>query len=203
MQAFGNTKNFKLAVPEFRQKYGYTCEAAALRIVLNYLGIQIDEDQILQKMPVDRTPRKTGIWGDPDLGFVGNLYGNTAEESYGIHWRPMASFASKWRPAKAFEKGKISELVDHLLNKRPVMAWVINGKGKSISWKTPTGKKISAIEGEHVVVLYGYRGDAKNPEGFFIMDPIKGPQFKTTNEFKYTWSKLGNAYLVIYGDQKI
>ncbi len=188
-----------LPVVELRQKYPFTCEAAALRMVLHYFDVKISEDEILAAMPVDGTPRKNGVWGDPDQAFVGDIYGNNSQVSYGIHWRPMQGLASRWARAEAFENQTPTDITSFITKRLPVVAWVNGGTGKPLKWKTPKGKSISAIEGEHSVVVYGFKGTAEKPVGFFIMDPKHGPQFKETKEFVESWNKLGKSILVLYG----
>ena len=191
--------DFKLDVPVLKQKYPFTCEAAALRMVLQYYGIKLEEDQILSRMPVDKTPRTERMWGDPDQGFVGDVYGANSKVSYGIHWKPLSQMARHWKKSEAFENAQVTDLTKHLKMKRPIIAWVNDGTGRKLEWQTPQGKTVKAIEGEHTVVMYGFRGPAQAPVGFFVIDPNHGSQFKTTKEFEEKWNPLGKSYVILYG----
>ena len=192
-----SVSNFKLDLGIYRQKYEFSCEAAALTALLNYEKIQVQEDQVIKNMPMDPTPRTSSVWGDPAEGFVGDIYGKDAKVSYGIHWQGLQKVASQWGIVDAGHAPNSSILITLLLKKKPVIVWVVseNSSGRELSWKTPTGKIVSAIEGEHTVIVYGFRGNPKNPTGFYIMDPNAGFVFKQSYEFEQNWKRLGNSYL--------
>ena len=189
--------DYKLNFGLYRQKYEFSCEAAALTALLNYDKILLQEDQIIKKMPIDPTQRTSSVWGDPTEGFVGDIYGKNANMSYGIHWQGLQKVARQYGTVDAGVAKDYSVLITHLLKKRPVIAWVIseNSSGLDLTWKTPTGKTIKAVEGEHTVIVYGFRGNPKNPIGFYIMDPNGGFVFKPLTEFEKNWKRLGNSYL--------
>ena len=67
----------KLAVAYHRQEHGLSCEVASLLMALNYKGIEVTENELIRQLPVsDPGPRqKDNTWGDPNLGFVGNIDG--------------------------------------------------------------------------------------------------------------------------------
>lgn len=191
--------DYKLDLKLYRQKYEFSCEAAALTVLLNYEQILVEEDQVIKKIPMDQTPRTSLVWGDPSEAFVGDIYGKNAQVSYGIHWQGLEKVARQWGTVDAGFANNYSILIAHLLEKKPVIVWVIseNASGRDLTWKTPTGKSIKAIEGEHTVVIYGFRGNPKSPIGFYIMDPNAGFVFKPLHEFEKNWKRLGNSYLAI------
>lgn len=191
--------DYKLNLGMYRQKYEFSCEAAALTVLLNYEKKSVQEDQVIKNMPIDPTLRTSSVWGDPEEGFVGDIYGKSANESYGIHWQGLKKVLRHWGTVEAGQAQNSSVLITHLLNHRPVIVWVVseNSSGRDLTWKTPAGKIIKAIEGEHTVVIYGFRGDPKNPLGLYLMDPAKGFIFKPMPEFEKNWKRLGNSYLVM------
>ena len=44
-----------ITVREYPQKYPLSCEAAASSVAMQFLGLDIAEDQVLAVMPVDKT----------------------------------------------------------------------------------------------------------------------------------------------------
>jgi len=192
-------KDFKLDVNLYRQKYEFSCEAAALKVILNYEKIDIQEDEVIKYFPIDPTPRNKTTWGDPDKGFVGDIYGKNAEVSYGIHWQGLKKISQRWGITEAGTAPNSSIIAKYVLQKKPVIAWVVseNASGRDLTWKTANNKTIKAVEGEHTVVVYGFRGDSKNPSGFYIMDPSMGLTYKSNVDFSNSWRRLGNSYLVM------
>lgn len=199
-QALTSKADVQLPVKRLEQKYQFSCETAALATVLNYYGVNVTEDQIISKMPFDKTKHQENIWGDPDQGFVGDINGKSGDVSYGIHWNPMKKVASNWMKAEVLKAGKVEDLVDQLNNKRPVIIWVYTGEKKPLKWKTPKGKTISALLEEHTVVVSGYKESKNTLSGFYIVDPAKNKssRFVALGEFKKYWEGFGNKGLIVY-----
>jgi uncharacterized protein YvpB len=183
----------ELTVPYFKQEQEYTCELAALRMVLAYYKVPVTETELINNIPKDPTPRKINIWGDPDLGFVGDLYGKTADVSYGIHWRPLSKFAQKWKKSKIIENGNTAIVKKFLKNKQPILAWIAPKDAKALTWRTPAGKKIKTYLGEHVVVITGI-----NETKIKLNDPMKGMKEENISDFLTQWKKFNYSGLVLY-----
>lgn len=190
--------DFKLNVERFEQKYQYSCETAALRIVLNFHGIQLSEDEIIKRMPFESTENKNGVWGDPDKGFVGKIDGHSSSESYGIHWKPLKELATHWKKAELLEQGTKEDLISNLMDKKPIIVWIYTGKKTPLQWKTTTGKPVKALLEEHTVVISGFKGNKYQVEGFYISDPSKkNVKFLETSKFLEVWSGFENKGLVV------
>jgi N-acetylmuramoyl-L-alanine amidase len=153
---------------------------------------------VIRKMPVDSTPREGDVWGDPDLGFVGDIDGIMGKTGYGIHWKPLARTAEHWKKARVIESGSVTRLVAELDQRRPVIAWGIDQPAQELSWKTPKGRRVFALSEEHTRVVYGYEGDRKAPRGFHVMDTQHGPQFWKTDDFLKNWDSFGRKAIVLY-----
>jgi uncharacterized protein YvpB len=183
----------ELAVPYFHQEQEYTCELAALRMVLAYYKINITEKELIDTIPKDLTAKNNNIWGDPDLGFVGDLYGKTADVSYGIHWVPLSRFAQKWKKTKIIKNGNPAIIKSHLKNKHPIIVWIAPANAPILSWQTTSGKKIKTFLGEHAVVITGI---AKNK--IKINDPMHGIKEENINDFLVKWKKFNYSGIVLY-----
>lgn len=190
----------KLNVPYHRQEHALSCEIAALKMALNFYGVKISESELLAELAYDtKLPRsKDNIWGDPDLGFVGNINGNIPNQGYGVYEQPIADIASKFRKSKALKNGSLSNILTEVAEKHPVIVWGTLASGKDISWKTKEGKFIKAIYGEHTRVVIGFSGTVSNPKYIIFRDPIYGTITMTKKEFLKDWALLGNKAVVVY-----
>ena len=189
---------FELPLKFHRQEHSLSCELATLKMVLNYHGVEVSESEIIDKLPFDSTMRLGNIWGDPHLGFVGNIDGKMMGDGYGVYWEPIAAVASYWRGAKIIKNGLASYLAKHISEGRPVIVWGYLGRGQSVNWETSDGKKIYGVDGEHTRVVYGFRGSVEDPDGFMIMDPVYGPAYWEESKFMRNWEALGRHGVVVY-----
>lgn len=187
----------RLDVPTTKQKRPLSCEAAALTSALNYFGVGITEEAIIDKMPFDKTIKNNNIWGDPDFGFVGDIDGQSITTGYGIYWKPIARLSGKWKKAEWIINGSIKDITDQIKQKRPVLVWISALKDADIIfWKTPSGKKVRALQDQHVIVVNGYEGSADLPIGFHVMDPDEGVKFMDYNDFIARWDRFERPAVV-------
>ena len=176
---------------------GY-CGPAVLKMVLNYHGVDVSESEVIAKLPFDPTPRSGNVWGDPQIGFVGNIDGKMMADGYGVYWGPLALTASNWKKVKIIKDGLAKDLVEHISQGRPIIVWGYIGRGRPVSWQTPEGNKIYGVNGEHTRVVYGFKGSAEDPDGFFVMDPVYGPAYWEKLKFLRNWDAFGRMGLVVY-----
>ena len=188
----------QLPVRFHHQQHALSCEAAALKIALNYQGAQVSEQAIINKLPYDTTPHTNGVWGDPDAGFVGRIDGTMPVDGYGIHCRPLAETARNWKNAEPIENGSVQDLTRHVLAHRPVVVWGFMSGGESITWHTPAGRLVHAAAGEHARVLCGFRGSPEDPDGFYLMDPTCGLAYWPKKLFLINWDSLGRSGVAVY-----
>jgi uncharacterized protein YvpB len=181
----------KLDVPLIKQKRPLSCEAAALTSALNYFGVEITEESIIDRMPFDKTEKTNSVWGDPDLGFVGDIDGTSIKSGYGIYWKPLAKLSSQWKNADWFINGSVKDLTDQIKKKRPVLVWISALQNAEIVfWRTSSGKIVKALQDQHVIVIIGYEGSAELPIGFYVMDPDKGMNFMDYSDFISRWDRF-------------
>jgi uncharacterized protein YvpB len=190
----------KLAVTYHRQEHTLSCEVASLLMALNFKGATVTEEKLIQQLPIsDPGPRNNGnIWGDPNLGFVGNINGVMPNTGYGVYEKPIYDLAVKYRPAKIITGATVSDLITELTNNNPVVVWGVIGKGKDISWKTPEGQVINAKLDEHARTLIGFTGQSDNPQLMILLDPIYGEIRMKVADFLKNWEVLDKRAVVIY-----
>jgi uncharacterized protein YvpB len=190
-----------LKVAFHRQEHALSCEVAALRMALLYRGVKVTENELIAQLPIsDPNPRnlKDNTWGDPNLGFVGNINGRMPNSGYGVYEQPIYNMASKYRNARIITNGSIADLTTELANGNPVVVWGVIGKGKDISWKTPEGKVITAKLDEHARTLIGFTGKSDNPKLMILLDPIYGEIRLSISAFQKNWDMLAKKAVVIY-----
>lgn len=190
----------RLPVPYHRQEHALSCEVASLLMALEFRGVTTTESELIKELPVsDPGPRRANdVWGDPNLGFVGNIDGRMPDGGYGVYEQPIYDLATKYRPAKILTNATLDDVIKELGNGNPIVVWGVSGVGKDISWTTPDGKAISAKMDEHARTLIGYTGDSNNPQLLILLDPIYGEIRMTVNDFMANWGKLDERAVVVY-----
>ncbi len=189
----------RLAVPFHRQEHALSCEIAALKMVLNYAGVAVTETELLEQLPFATTdPRsRDNTWGDPDVGFVGNIDGKIPNTGYGVYEAPIVALAQQYRPARVLTGASLTELLEEVAAGHPVIVWGTLSSGRDISWTTPEGKPVKAIYGEHTRVVVGFSGTPAVPQTIFLLDPIYGPITMLPSRFVANWELLDRKAVVV------
>ena len=187
----------RLAVPFHRQEHKLSCEVATLVMALRYRGVNIDEQPLIDVIGFDPTPKKNGVWGDPNKAFVGDINGDQPGTGYGVYWGPIANAAQKYRSARAFTNGKLTDITSEVTKGNPVIFWGTAGTGRRIDWKTQAGENIVAITGEHTRIVFGFVGSQENPSKIITLDPLYGEKNFTKAAFLQNWALLGNSGVVV------
>ncbi|MBY7114338.1 C39 family peptidase [Bacillus sp. 17RED48] len=169
------------------------CEVTSLAMMLQYAGITVDKMKLANEIKkVDFM--NDGVRGNPNEGFVGNIY-TFSESGYGVYHGPLFQLAKKYLPNKAVDlTGKsIEELYKSVKSGQPVVM-ITNAKFAPLdedeftTWETNSGD-VSITYNEHCVVLIGY-----DEEFVYIRDPledsldIKVPRGK----FEKAWMQMGS-----------
>lgn len=191
----------ELNVPYHHQQHALSCEVASLTMALNFKGSKVTENELISQLPVsDSGPRNlnNNAWGDPNLGFVGNIDGRMPNTGYGVYEQPIYDLAIKYRNAKIISNGTISDLIAELSNGNPVVVWGVIGIGRDISWQTASGKIINAKMNEHARTLIGFTGASDMPKSMILLDPIYGKITMSVNDFQKNWEQLDKRAVAIY-----
>ena len=191
----------QIIIPFYPQEHALTCEAAALRMALNYYGTGVTEEELLDKLRFDTKGPKTPdyIWGDPDKGFVGDIDGSIFKGTgFGVYDEPIRDLALEYRPSMIMEKADLSEVLKEVKNGHPVIVWGLLSRRRPILWRTVEGKVIVAHPGEHARVITGFYGDVLNPSKIILMDPIYGKIRMSKEKFLSDWSVMENRTVAVY-----
>jgi uncharacterized protein YvpB len=172
------------------------CEVTALAMLLQYAGVDVDKMTLasqIKKVPF----RSNGYYGDPNDGFVGDMY-DFSNPGYGVYHGPIAELASKYLPNQVIDLTGASfhDILYQVSEGRPV--WVIeNIQHDAVSdaywetWKTRHGT-ISITRKEHAVVITGY--DANY---VYLNDPLNRVNKVSRNAFERAWNQMGNQAITI------
>lgn len=200
LSSFKNRLDVYLDVPFHRQEHALSCEIAALKMALNYYGVAVTESELLADLPFDeRGPRgKNNVWGDPDVGFVGDIDGKIPDGGYGVYEKPIVNLAMRYRNAKAMRAASLRDVLLEVANGRPVIVWGSLASGQDISWKTKSGRPVKAVFGEHTRLIIGFSGTVDDPKAVLMLDPIYGRIVMSKNRFLANWALLGNRAVVVY-----
>jgi uncharacterized protein YvpB len=169
----------RLNVTPVRQRYSLDCEAAALQMALQGVGINATQDSLIALMGADtRPPVMSGgnpvRWGDPYQTFVGDVRGQWLRTGYGAYYPPITAAAQAagaaaighggWQPAQLYAEvasgHPVVVLVPHLMNAETVRHWTA-WDGRSV-WYSPQ---------DHAQVVIGYDWGAGTVT---LADPLDG-----------------------------
>jgi uncharacterized protein YvpB len=187
----------KVPIEFHRQEHSLSCEVATLKMALATHGITMSETELITALPFDPTPKRPGIWGDPNQGFVGSIDGRMLRTGYGVYWDPIAKLGNRYAHTDVLRHGSASQLAGHVAEGNPVIIWGYYGSGAAHTWQTERGTAINAIDGEHTRVVYGFDGPHHAPTHFYLMDPSAGRLIWTTEKLMQNWSSLNHMGVVV------
>lgn len=169
------------------------CEVTSLAMLLQYAGVSVDKMQLASEIKKVNF-LDDGVRGNPNEGFVGNIY-TFSESGYGVYHEPLFQLAKKYLPNKAVDlTGKsIEEMYKSVKAGQPVVM-ITNAtfapldEDEFTTWETNSGD-VSITYNEHCVVLVGY-----DKEFVYIRDPlsesldVKVPR----DRFEEAWMQMGS-----------
>ncbi|MFH0952512.1 MAG: Ig-like domain-containing protein [Patescibacteria group bacterium] len=174
-----------------------SCEAAALKMALNYKGASVSETDIMNIIGYDPSPRRGNVWGDPESVFVGDINGRQNSTGYGVHRQPILKAALHWRPSETFSDWSTEQILKKIEAGNPVVIWGIYPGGYSDPWQTEAGKPIAAWKGEHTRTIIGFVGPASDPEQIILNDPISGRLYWSRAAFEANIATFNNSGVVV------
>ncbi len=173
------------------------CEVTSLAMLLQFKDIQVDKLTLareVKKNPAEYRLQNGKIYfGDPNEGFVGNMYTYT-QPGLGVYHKPIAELAEQYLPGKIQDLtgADFQELKIHLSDNRPV--WIItNTEYKRLNdsffqtWYTPNGE-VKVTTKEHSVLVTGY-----DESSVYFNDPLTGEKNKKApmKDFVEAWVQMG------------
>ncbi|MDP2684663.1 MAG: Ig-like domain-containing protein [bacterium] len=187
----------KLPIAFNRQDHNLSCEVATLVMALSYHGVIVPEQPLIDAIGFDPTAKANGVWGNPNIAFVGDIDGRQPSTGYGVYWDPIAKVGNTYRTSTAFSGWTVSQVTEEIKKGHPVIIWGTAGSGTRIDWKTSDGGNVVAINGEHTFLVIGFVGSANDPSKIIVLDPLYGERYKTRSSFEWMWGLLGNSGVVV------
>ncbi|MDU1845324.1 MAG: C39 family peptidase [Niallia nealsonii] len=190
-----SNKNIQLDVPLIKQnpELRYGCEVTSLTMVLNYAGVQVTKMDLYKNIQKDLDPlvRKNGDiikWGDPSIGFVGDMTGKNP--GYAVFDKPMEDLVNKYLPERAVNltNHSFQAIERHVENGYPIVVWTTGDYRLPDRWESwkHNGKTIKTPLDLHAVVLVGF-----NNNHVYLNDPLSGK--KNVKVEKKTFIKSWHA----------
>lgn len=177
------------------------CEITSLAMLLEYLQHPVDKLDLAEMLPKDETPAQLDedgtilVWGDPDQGFVGNIYGD--DLGYGVNVKPIAYVLEQlYAPGALDLTGRDFSVIEKTIAKgKPVIIWNIASFEQSdawVTWKTPAGKDVEATFQEHCVLMVGFDDDY-----VYVNNPFEGIQAQAVAKWSFieAWEQMGSKAL--------
>lgn len=173
-------------------EYPTGCETIALKILLEYNGIYVSGEDIINRLKKGELPYKIEnetYGGNPELEFIGDPRN---DYSYGVYNGPIADVANEFKSGVNNSEGlELEEILNIVSENRPVMVWTTIGNiPAQITQKwiyRKTGKTIYWKDNEHAVVIIGY-----NTDQVIVSDPYTGRITRYNKEiFKTNYNFMG------------
>lgn len=166
----------KLSVPARGADYTMGCELATLNMLLKYRGIKTTDWDILMKLGYNPRSRDTATntWDDPNLMYVGDVNGWPTKTGYGVHAGPLAAAGRTYgRDVQAYYNVSAAWISQQVHNGNPVLFYgYSNAAPRGDSWNTPGGKVVQTVYPQHARVIWGVKGSAANPWGFWMNETM-------------------------------
>ncbi|MFE6139100.1 C39 family peptidase [Bacillus sp. NPDC057893] len=179
------------------------CEVTSLAMMLQYAGVSVDKMELANEIKKVNF-LDDGVRGNPNEGFVGNIY-TFSESGYGVYHGPLFQLAKKYLPNEAVDlTGKsIEEMYKSVKAGQPVVmitnaTYAPLDEDEFTTWETNSGD-VFITYNEHCVVLVGY-----DKESVYIRDPlddsldVKVPR----GNFEQAWVQMGSQAISYINNSK-
>lgn len=172
------------------------CEIASLAMMLNYAEIEVTKNELADAIPKVAYLDADGHYGDPNNGFVGDIYG--IDIGYSVYHTPIYELAQQYATDKQvvdLTGEKFSQILQQLTAGNPV--WVITTVPMSATkdmetWQTANGT-VDISWNVHSVLVTGF-----STASVYVNDPY-GEKNKEVNrdDFEAAWTQMGSQAVVI------
>ncbi|TMV48905.1 peptidase C39 [Paenibacillus mesophilus] len=173
------------------------CEVTSLAMLLEAAGHPVDKMELADRVAKDTTPvvwsEDGGVesWGNPDIGFVGDMTGET--DGFGVYHGPVFQLLAEILPGRAEDltEEPFDKLLAAVADGRPVVIWTnINFAPETVmeTWLSDAGPVLMSWN-EHAVLLVGYDADY-----FYVNDPFDGTAAKAIERDTLisSWLQMGS-----------
>ncbi len=169
------------------QSLPLSCEASAATDWAAFFGVQIDELEFQNRLPLSDNPEK---------GFVGDVEGSWGQippAPYGVHAAPVALILKSYGlPAMAVSHLRWQALQGEINAGRPVIVWVVGHvvRGTPVPYISEDGQRSTVARYEHTVMVIGY-----SEKTVTILDGSR-VYSRSLEYFFESWAVLGNMAII-------
>lgn len=194
--------NYSLSVPIFNQlsdpPLEFGCEVTALSMLLSYYEYDYDKNKLAEMINKEPYQDKEGLFGNPDLGFVGDMTGEKSGMSVNVEPIYELSKEIVTEPYEVINStgSDLDSLLDVIQTGSPV--WVIvttdykTPKSTDfIDWETRNGMK-KILPNHHAAVISGF-----DSENVFLSDPYGTVKTVEKNQLSDIIDAMGRQSLYI------
>lgn len=191
-------KKFQLDVPLINQmehpRLYNGCEVTSLAMLLNYHGIEVTKNELAEKIAKVPLQYDNGLYGNPNVGFVGNM-----EDGPGlaVYHEPIYQLAVQYAGKKVIDlTGEPFEKVIKQIQKGLPVWVIVTNTFQPVhnfqTWDTPQGE-IQITFSEHSVVITGF-----DQEYLYLNNPYGTKNQKVDRQaFIQAWEQMGKQAIVI------
>ena len=172
------------------------CEVTSLAMILQYWGIEVSKNELAEKIPRVPLQYNDGKYGNPNIGFVGNM---EVGPGLGVYHGPIFQLAQSYLNSglKGIDltNHPFETLIEKVSQGLPV--WVITTTSFSPvstiqTWSTPQ-EPVNITYNMHSVVITGY-----DQESIYLNNPYGTKNQKLDKEnFIKAWQQMGSQAIVI------
>lgn len=172
------------------------CEITSLAMMLNYADSQVTKNELAEAIPKVDYLDADGHYGNPNEGFVGDIYG--IDIGYSVYHKPIYELAKQYATDKQvvdLTGEKFSQILQQLTAGNPV--WVITTVPMSATkdmetWQTANGT-VDISWNVHSVLITGF-----SPSSVYVNDPY-GEKNKEVDrdDFEAAWTQMGSQAIVV------
>lgn len=179
------------------------CEVTSLAMLLNYKGVGVSKMELADKMAKDSTAvvkdeqGKIISWGNPSVGFVGDVTG--MDIGFSINAEPLLPLVNEYYFGGAINLtgGSLEDLKASIDRGNPVLVWINENFVMPIeymSWLDSSGNEVWANINTHTVLLTGY-----DEGSFYYNDPLYSYKDAAISlqTFEAVWYEMGRKALSV------
>lgn len=189
-------------VPLYGMQLRNDCEATSLRMVLAARGVRATDQEILNRIGVDRVHYRFGssgpLSGNPFRSFVGDPNGSeVAGTGFGVYHPPVAAAARSYGlgVSAAGQGISLAQLRSQVTQGHPAIVWVdyLWRRGALTSYTAYDGTRVPyAGPAEHTVVVTGFSGSTVT-----VNDPARGRLSIPLGSFSNAYATYGSMAVVV------